>query len=152
MCSQCITDFFHDKNKILKFTVRQTFLKVNSDWERSNKMEKIWGRIMVMNWSVKDGWLCFMVYQPLWVILCQILLISTQLAGGCRIHWLHLCRRVRPPPTSVLDMVLNNLIVRLQLWRFGECRSTPSLPLLPGLLSPDRVLPLGQIEQTMCAC
>ena len=32
----------------------------------------------------------------------------------CRIHWLHLCRGVRPLPTSVLDMTLNNLMVRFQ--------------------------------------
>ena len=41
---------------------------------------------------------------------------------GCRIHRLHLCRGVRPPPMSVLDMALNNLMVRF-LWclGFGEC-------------------------------
>ena len=32
---------------------------------------------------------------------------------GCRIHRLHLCRGVRPPPpTSVLDMTRNNLLLR----------------------------------------
>ena len=43
---------------------------------------------------------------------------------GCRIHRLLLCRGVRPPPlTSVLDMTLNNLMVRFQqCWSFGECR------------------------------
>ena len=41
---------------------------------------------------------------------------------GCRIHRLHLCRGVRPPSTSVLDMTLNNLMVRFQqCWSFGEC-------------------------------
>ena len=41
---------------------------------------------------------------------------------GCRIHRLLLCRGVRPPPTSVLDMTLNNLMVRFQqCWSFGEC-------------------------------
>ena len=41
---------------------------------------------------------------------------------GCRIHWLHLCRGVRPHQTSVLDMTLNNLMVRFQqCWSFGEC-------------------------------
>ena len=42
---------------------------------------------------------------------------------GCRIHQLHLCRGVRPPPRpmSVLDMTLNNLMVRFQwCWSFGE--------------------------------
>ena len=40
---------------------------------------------------------------------------------GWRIHRLHLCRRVRPPTTSVLNTVLNNLIVKFQeSWSFGE--------------------------------
>ena len=40
---------------------------------------------------------------------------------GCRIHRLLLCRGVRSPPTSVLDMTLNNLMVRFQqCWSFGE--------------------------------
>ena len=33
---------------------------------------------------------------------------------GSGIHWLQLCRGVRLPQTSVLDMTLNNLMVRLQ--------------------------------------
>ena len=41
---------------------------------------------------------------------------------GCRIHRLLLCRGVRPPPTSVLDMTLKNLMVRFQpCWSFREC-------------------------------
>ena len=43
---------------------------------------------------------------------------------GWRIHRLHLCRGVRPPPMSVLDITLNNLMVRFQWsWGFGECRT-----------------------------
>ena len=42
--------------------------------------------------------------------------------SGSRIYHLHLCRGVRPPPMSFLDMVLNNLMVRFQWCRsFGEC-------------------------------
>ena len=33
---------------------------------------------------------------------------------NCRIHRLHLCRRIRTTPISVLDMTLNNLMVRFQ--------------------------------------
>ena len=36
------------------------------------------------------------------------------LASRCKIHRLHLCRWVRLPSPSVLDMTLNNLMVRLQ--------------------------------------
>ena len=39
---------------------------------------------------------------------------SPPVAWGCRIHWLHLCKGVKLlPPTVVLDMTINNLIVRL---------------------------------------
>ena len=40
--------------------------------------------------------------------------LSCQVCWGWRIHWLHLCRGERPTLTSVLDMTLNNLMVRLQ--------------------------------------
>ena len=40
---------------------------------------------------------------------------------GCRMQRLHLCRGVRPPPMSVLDMTLNSLMVRFQwCWYFEE--------------------------------
>ena len=51
-----------------------------------------------------------------------ILAVSCPLGWGCRIHRLHLCRGVRSPLMSVLDMILNYLMVRFQwCWRFGEC-------------------------------
>ena len=67
---------------------------------------------------------------------------------GCRIRRLLLCQGVRLFPKSVLDITLNNLMVMLE---FGGMRSTPSLPLLPGplwlgVVAPDRVIPMGQIE------
>ena len=56
--------------------------------------------------------------------LCQVeivllpLFYFAQWVKGCRIRRLHLCRGVRPPPTSVLT--LNNLMVRFQwCWNFG---------------------------------
>ena len=51
---------------------------------------------------------------PLTQVYCPV-------GWGCKIHWLHLCRGVRPPLTSVLYMTLNNLIVRFQwCWSFGD--------------------------------
>ena len=41
-------------------------------------------------------------------------LSSCPVGWDCRIHWLHLCRGVRPHPTSVLDMTLNSLMMRSQ--------------------------------------
>ena len=53
----------------------------------------------------------------------------------------------KTPPTSALDMTLNNPVM-LKLWGM---RSTPSLPSLPGplwfgVVASDRVLYMGQIE------
>ena len=73
---------------------------------------------------------------------------------GCRIHWLKLCRGHKtPPPTRVLYMTSDGEAPHLEIW---EMWSTPSLPWLPsplwpGVVAPDRVLSMGQIEQTMHA-
>ena len=46
------------------------------------------------------------------------------------------------PPTNVLDMTLNNLMVRFQqCYSFGGMRRTPSLPSLPGPLWAGVVAP-----------
>ena len=39
---------------------------------------------------------------------------------SCKMHWLQLSKGVKPFPTSILDMTLNNQMVRLQPWRFGK--------------------------------
>ena len=71
----------------------------------------------------------------------------------CRIHWLHLCRRVRHPlPNKCPEMTLNNLMVRFQkCWSSGDMQSTHSLPSLPaplppGVVASDKVLSMDQIE------
>ena len=67
---------------------------------------------------------------------------------GCRIHWLHLCRGVRPPNKCPgYDTKQSDGEVPVMLGP-GGIRSTSSLPLLPGLLwpgvvAPDRVLSMG---------
>ena len=51
-------------------------------------------------------------------------------------------RGVRPHSMSVLDMTLNNLMVRFQYcWSFKECRVTPLLPSFPCPLWPGVVAP-----------
>ena len=64
---------------------------------------------------------------------------------------LQLCRGVIPPLTSVLNLTLNNLMVRfLQCWSFGKCRAAfitiTSRSTLAQSVVPDRVLSMGQIE------
>ena len=64
---------------------------------------------------------------------------------GCRIHWLPLCRGVRPPTNECPKQSDSEVPVMLGVWGI---RSTLSLPLLPGLLwssvvAPDRALSMG---------
>ena len=68
---------------------------------------------------------------------------------GCRIHWLHLCRGVRPTPKRVswydTKQSDGEVPAVLEIWGM---RRTPSLPLLPGplwpgVVAPDRDLSMG---------
>ena len=59
----------------------------------------------------------------------------------------------KTPPTSVQDMTLNNLMVRLApvllaIWEIQSASSLPSLPapLWSRVLAQDRVLSMGQIK------
>ena len=71
---------------------------------------------------------------------------------GCIIHQLLLCRGLKKSLTSVLDMTLNNLIVRLQLcWGFGKCGEYPFIAIAFGsaparVVALDWVQSMGQIE------
>ena len=76
------------------------------------------------------------------IILCPV-------GWGCRIHWLLLCRGVRPRPNECpgYDTKQSDGEVPAMLEPWGM-RSTPSLPSLPGPLWPgvvasDRALSLG---------
>ena len=73
-----------------------------------------------------------------------------------RIHQLHLCKGIRPLynecPGYDTRQSDGKAPVMLELW---EKRSTPSLPmlsdpLLPGVVATDKVLSMGQVEQTVC--
>ena len=84
--------------------------------------------------SISSGWwdlitskqqssssLCQMQCMPCFLVMV-IQFIICPVGWGSRIHRLLLCRGVRTPPTSVLDMTLNNLMVRFQqCWSLGEC-------------------------------
>ena len=45
-------------------------------------------------------------------VISKALSLTCPVSWNCRIHWLFLCGQVRPPLTSVLNMTINNLMVR----------------------------------------
>ena len=82
----------------------------------------------------------------------------SSLGWGCRIHQLHLCRRVNPPSNDCPDndskQSDGEAPVMLEHWEIQSTSSLPSLPvpLSPGEVAPDRVLSMGQIKLTFKLC
>ena len=74
---------------------------------------------------------------------------SCSVSWGCRIHWLHLCRGVRPPPNECpgydTKQSDGQVPAVLELWRMRSTPSLPSLPvqLWPGVVAPERALSMG---------
>ena len=68
---------------------------------------------------------------------------------GWRIHWLLLCKGVRPPPNECLGYDTKQSDCKipsmLELWGMRSTPSLPSLPgpLWPGVVAPDRALSMG---------
>ena len=56
-------------------------------------------------------------YNPSCCIIWSHLSVSSPIDWGSRMHWVHLCKRLRPTK-SVLNVTLNHLMVRLQSWSF----------------------------------
>ena len=68
---------------------------------------------------------------------------------GCRIHQLHLCQGVRPPPNKCpgydIKQSDGEVSVMLEVWGRQSTRPLPLLPcpLWPRVVTPDRVLSMG---------
>ena len=74
-----------------------------------------------------------------------------QVGWGCRIHRLLLCRGVKPCnkcPGYDTKQSNGDVPVMLELWGMRSISSLPSLPgpLQSGVVAPDKVLSMGQIE------
>ena len=112
--------------------------------------QRLWESLIMLLWAEHE-----IPYEKL-IFKFPTISISSPVGWGFRLHRLHLCRVARTrPPTSVMIMPLNDLMVRLQLWRFGESRVTPHYHCSqvhsgPLVVAPDMVLSLGQIAQTVC--
>ena len=65
--------------------------------------------------SLNSGWV---------IITIKIIYTTAQSAGAIEYTDDISAEEQQSAPTSVLDMTLNHLIVRLQSWSFGECRVT----------------------------
>ena len=99
---------------------------------------------------------CIRIYIYIYIYIYwsnRLELQNTLTAGpvrwGCWIHRLHLCRGVKlSRRLSWIRQSDGKVPVMLELWGM---QSTPLLPLLPGplwpgVVAPDRVLSMGQIE------
>ena len=93
----------------------------------------------------------FCLYLPLHLFI-NASFISCPVSWGFRIHWLHLCRGVRPHPNECpiynTKQSDGEVLVMLDLWGMQSTPSLPSLPgrFCPGVVARDRVLSIGQIE------
>ena len=89
---------YFDKKRTHKF--KSSFLEIQAviDNDRSKSI-----RSVARNGGVSE----FLIRQCM-----KTFSISCPVGWVCRIHWLLLCRGVRHPPMSFLDMTLNNLMVR----------------------------------------
>ena len=139
--------------------------RTNNDWQYGEVLS-VCPELVVMIFPSYTYKLCTVIWFQEFLILIiftelygliyysLILIICTQLyncpvSWGCRIHWLHLCRGVRPPPNECpgynTKQSDGEVPAVLELWGI---RSTPSLPSLPGPLWPgvvalDRALSMG---------
>ena len=92
----------------------------------------------------------FFFFAYSWMVLSIATHIKLDCPVGwdCKIHWLHLCRGVRPLnecPGYDTKQSDGEVLAVLELWGM---RSTPLLPSLPGLfwpgvVAPDRALSMG---------
>ena len=111
---------------------------------------------MVTHMSTEQAWhgitLVRITYISLVFMKLCFIYQTCPVSWGCRIHWLHLCREVRPPPQRVswYDIKQSHDDVPVML-EFRGMQSTLTLPSLPGPLWPGGVAPnklqsMGQIE------
>ena len=88
---------------------------------------------------------------PFYIILIDfniklyIRLLFCPVGWGCQIHRLLLCNKCPVYDNKQSD---DEVLLMLELWGMQSIRSLPSLPgpLWPGVVVPDRVLSMGQIE------
>ena len=77
------------------------------------------------------SWTCTILFHPFtgFLFFFQINTYSSRqwspVGWSSRMHRLHLCRGVRPPPMSVLDMTLSNLMVRVGNVEYSSNVTTP---------------------------
>ena len=83
-------------------------------------------------------------------IVSDILWQNCPVGWGCRTHRLHTCSGVKPHQriSRIYDSKQpdGEVPVILDLWGMQSTSSLPSLPCLPGVVKPDRILSMGQKE------
>ena len=88
------------------------------------------------------------------LVLVRAQVPGSPVAWGCRIQRLHLCRLGKTTPNECPGYNIKQLNgetqVMLELWgmRSFSCLPSLSVPLWPGVVAPDSVLSMSQIELT----
>ena len=123
-----------------------------------------WNCVLVLNWiaqnrTVLTSKLCTLCWTELSKITLTFNSVYCPVNWGCTIHWLHLCRGVRPPPPNECpgyDIIQpdGEVPTVLEHWGMWSTLSLPLLtgPLWPGVVAPDRALSIGWIELTAYLC
>ena len=119
-------------------------------WKLFIFSRNMWNHITVHKLLIFDRntWYHITAYKQMMMLKWQY----SSIGWSCWIHWLLLCKWIRPPPQrmSWYDTKQSDgeIPIMLKLWGM---QSTPSLPSLPAPLwlrvaALDRVLSMGQIE------
>ena len=105
------------------------------------------------SWAITDLFTFFkcLIFGKLIYSVVLVTIKHCPVGWGCRIHWLPLCRGVRPPPPLNECPAYNTkqsdgeVPVKLELWGMQSTHSLPLLPgsLWPGGVAPDRALSMG---------
>ena len=92
-------------------------------------------------------------WKDIYIYIYKSLMRYSLVSWGCRIHQLLLWSGVTPPspnkcPGDGTKQADGELPVMLELWVMSSTLSLPLLPgpLWPGVVAPDSVLSIGQIE------
>ena len=135
------------------FNTQHYNVRIKGKLEQSKEMSSTLPYTSVLQLLKREPWICPRLLSPA-LLYIYIYICVYPVDCGCRIHRLYFCRGVRPPsnecPGYGPKQSDGEVPVLLELFWMRSNPLLPSLsgPLWPGVVAPDRVLSMGQIELT----